>query len=117
MTILSPYQKEMLKSHIYKSEGCSITETLLLRHFWNWLTARFPLWLAPNTITFLGLVITLCTTLSIILQDLGCKGEVRSLFVQQLPPPPKTKTTENNNKHVVVVFGGGGSCAMWWLCI
>lgn len=76
MAVLSPYQREMLKKHVYKAEGCSITETLVLRHFWNWLTARFPLWLAPNTITMVGLVITLCTTLSIILLDLNCEGKV-----------------------------------------
>ena len=75
-TLLTPYQREMLRKHVYKSEGCSITEKLVLKHFWNWLTARFPLWLAPNTITMLGLAITFCTTLSIILLDLNCEGKV-----------------------------------------
>ena len=74
--VLTPYQQEMLKKHVYKSQGCSITETLILKHFWNWLTAQFPIWLAPNTITLVGLAITITTTLSVILQDLNCEGKV-----------------------------------------
>ena len=80
MPLLTIYQREMLKKHVYKSEGCSITEMLILKHFWNWLTLRFPLWLAPNTITFVGLIITLCTTLSVILQDLNCEGKVSTIM-------------------------------------
>ena len=75
-SILSSHQREMLKEHVYRSEGCSITETLVLKHFWNWLTARFPLWLAPNAITLAGLMVTLSTTLSVILHDLNCAGVV-----------------------------------------
>jgi len=74
--VLSSLQRDNLKKHVYKSEGCSLVEDLFLRYFWDWLTARFPLWLAPNTITFIGFVVTMTTSLSVILQDLGCAGKV-----------------------------------------
>lgn len=73
--ILSPRQRELLKEHVYRAEGCSWTETIVLKHFWNWLTNLFPLWFAPNAITMAGLVVTLCTTLALILLDLKCQGE------------------------------------------
>lgn len=76
MGLLTQYQRKMLKEHEYKAVGCSITEALVLKHFWNWLTALFPRWLAPNTITLVGLIVTLFATSSMILQDLNCQGKV-----------------------------------------
>ena len=77
--VLSSYQRETLRSHVYKTEGCSLIESLLLNHFWSWLTTKFPLWLAPNTITFIGFISTLLATLCVVLNDLNCEGTVRLL--------------------------------------
>lgn len=79
--ILTSTQRLKLKEHRYQSEGCSIIEELLLKYFWNWLVEKFPLWLAPNLITFVGFVITVAGTLSVMLQDMNCEGKVSQLWV------------------------------------
>ncbi len=80
--VLTSLQRDNLRKHVYKSEGGSIVEDYVLRHFWDWLTSKFPLWLAPNTITFIGFVITLVTSLCLIMQDLTCEGKVRDLLLK-----------------------------------
>eukprot|EP01137_Pigoraptor_chileana_P016880 Opistho-2@74082 len=35
-------------------------------HFWNWLVLYIPLWIAPNLITIVGLVINIATTLVLV---------------------------------------------------
>ena len=79
--VLTSFQRDNLRKHVYKSEGGSLVEDLVLRYFWDWLTARFPLWLAPNTITFIGFLVTLATSLCLILQDLGCEGKVCMFYL------------------------------------
>ena len=76
---LTNEQKRGLKEHVYRSQGCSLLEDLLLKHFWTWLVTKFPRWLAPNLITLIGFAVTVASTLSVLLQDMGCQGVVRSL--------------------------------------
>ena len=78
-SILTPAQRLKLKDHVYRSEGCSIIEEVVLKHFWNWLVERFPLWLAPNLITLIGFIITVAGTLSVVLQDMNCEGVVSNI--------------------------------------
>ena len=77
MAFLSAYQRKKLKEHQYHSEGVSLFEQLFLKRFWRWLVTKFPMWVAPNTITLTGFVIMLFTTLCVLLQDLNCEGKVR----------------------------------------
>ena len=45
------------------------------------MVERFPLWLAPNLITFIGFIITVTGTLSVILQDMNCDGTVSTYLL------------------------------------
>ncbi|XP_019853581.1 PREDICTED: cholinephosphotransferase 1-like isoform X2 [Amphimedon queenslandica] len=71
---LSPAHLRGLKDHKYTAEGTSITE-VYLQPFWRWSVTQLPLWLAPNLITFTGLVINTVTCLAVILSDLNCEGK------------------------------------------
>lgn len=102
---LEPIQLERLKEHKYKSQGTSLFEVSdqvhridrqsfcislsrthflsilnaqpVMQVFWKWLVTKVPMWLAPNLITFIGLVINILTTLPVILLDYNVEGSVR----------------------------------------
>ncbi|KAF5888111.1 choline/ethanolaminephosphotransferase 1-like, partial [Clarias magur] len=59
---LSRQQLKRLEEHRYSSEGKSLLEPLM-QPFWCWLVERVPLWVAPNLITSVGLVLNITTTL------------------------------------------------------
>ncbi|XP_053092498.1 choline/ethanolaminephosphotransferase 1a [Pangasianodon hypophthalmus] len=59
---LSRQQLKRLEEHRYSSEGKSLLEPLM-QPFWCWLVERVPLWVAPNLITTIGLVLNITTTL------------------------------------------------------
>lgn len=63
--ILSPAQLKKLGEHTYKCESRSFMDRYL-QPFWNWLVLQTPIWLAPNLITLIGLVVNIVTTLVII---------------------------------------------------
>lgn len=63
--ILLPAQLKKLGEHTYKCESRSLTD-VYLQPFWNWLVLQTPLWLAPNLITLIGLIVNIVTTLVII---------------------------------------------------
>lgn len=84
MVFLTAYQRKKLKEHQYRSEGVSLLEQLFLKRFWRWLVLKFPMWLAPNTITLTGFVVMLITTLCVLLQDLNCEGKVGVCLVPML---------------------------------
>lgn len=62
---LSAAQLRRLEEHRYSAAGVSVLEPPLQR-YWAWLLQWVPLWLAPNSITLLGLAINLLTTLLLI---------------------------------------------------
>ncbi|KAG2426862.1 hypothetical protein HYH02_014715 [Chlamydomonas schloesseri] len=55
--VLSPRALEGLKNYVYKPGGYTWLDHAHTP-FWNWLTAQLPLWLAPNLITLVGLIVT-----------------------------------------------------------
>lgn len=87
--ILLPVQLKKLGDHTYKCESRSLADTYL-QHFWNWLLLKTPIWLAPNLITLIGLVVNVVTTLLIIRyspdanSDVSCFYFVDSYIVQLL---------------------------------
>ncbi|XP_013374170.1 PREDICTED: cholinephosphotransferase 1 [Chinchilla lanigera] len=62
---LSAAQLRRLDEHRYSATGVSLFEPPLQR-YWTWLLRWVPLWVAPNTITLLGLVLNLATTLVLV---------------------------------------------------
>ncbi|EDV98518.1 GH22625 [Drosophila grimshawi] len=63
--ILSPQQLRKLTEHKYSCFSASLLDPLL-QPWWNWLVAQTPLWLAPNLITIVGLILNIVTTLILI---------------------------------------------------
>ena len=59
---LTTQQLDRLKQHKYSVAGRSLIE-VYMQPFWCWLVDQMPLWLAPNLITFLGLMVNVMTTL------------------------------------------------------
>ena len=72
---LSLAQLQRLKEHKYRSQGTSVSE-VFMQPYWRWLVTKVPLWVAPNLITFVGLVLNLFTTVLVVLYDLNCEGAV-----------------------------------------
>lgn len=58
---LSAAQLKRLDEHKYSASGRSLLEPPL-QIYWNWLVQQIPLWVAPNTLTIVGLVINVLTT-------------------------------------------------------
>ncbi|XP_017081570.1 cholinephosphotransferase 1 isoform X2 [Drosophila eugracilis] len=63
--ILSAQQLRKLSEHQYSCSSASLLDPLL-QPWWNWLVAQTPLWLAPNLITIVGLILNVVTTLILI---------------------------------------------------
>ncbi|XP_063783882.1 cholinephosphotransferase 1 [Pseudophryne corroboree] len=62
---LTALQLRRLEEHKYSVSGCSLLEPYM-QIYWNWLVTKVPLWMAPNTITMVGLVMNVATTLILV---------------------------------------------------
>jgi phosphatidylglycerophosphate synthase len=65
-----------LRAYRYKGSASSFLDVKVLGPFWTWLVEWVPLWVAPNLITLLGLVILLSSTIIIQLQTQTLQEEV-----------------------------------------
>lgn len=63
---LSSSQLKRLKEHKYSADGTSICEPWM-QVFWRWLVEQIPKTWAPNTITLVGLLLNVLTTLILII--------------------------------------------------
>uniref|UniRef100_R4FMY2 diacylglycerol cholinephosphotransferase n=1 Tax=Rhodnius prolixus TaxID=13249 RepID=R4FMY2_RHOPR len=72
--ILSPGQLKRLSDHKYSCESLSILDKFL-QPWWDWLVSKIPLWLAPNLITIIGLIINILTTLVLVYYSPDAKAE------------------------------------------
>lgn len=63
--LLSNGQLKRLSEHKYSCSTNSFFDTVL-QPWWTWLVGKVPLWLAPNLITILGLLINIITTLILV---------------------------------------------------
>lgn len=79
-TVLTVSHLRGLKDHQYKADGISITEPFI-QPFWRWLVLQVPLWVAPNLLTFTGLLINMFTCVAVILFDSNGMGQVRNYFL------------------------------------
>lgn len=75
--IMTPIQLKKLSEHKYSSSGTTLLDPLL-QPFWNWLVTKLPLWLAPNFMTIMGLIITIVTTLILVYYSPDAQQEVSS---------------------------------------
>lgn len=88
--LLSPGQLKRLSEHKYSCTSKSLLDGLL-QPWWDWLVSKVPLWLAPNLITVLGLIVNIVTTLILVYYSPDARAEVGkkrrltfSLTVQQV---------------------------------
>lgn len=72
--LLSPAQLKRLSDHKYSCTSISLVDPIL-QPWWNWLVARTPLWIAPNLITILGLIVNIVTTLILVWYSPDAKVE------------------------------------------
>ncbi|KAL3266412.1 hypothetical protein HHI36_010588 [Cryptolaemus montrouzieri] len=63
--LLSDVQLKRLGEHQYSCSSCSILDKFL-QPYWNWLVLKVPLWLAPNLITTVGLILNIVTALILV---------------------------------------------------
>lgn len=73
--LLSPGQLKRLSEHKYSCTSKSLLDGLL-QPWWNWLVSKVPLWLAPNLITVLGLIVNIATTLILVYYSPDARAEV-----------------------------------------
>lgn len=77
--LLSPGQLKRLSEHKYSCTTNSLLDGFL-QPWWDWLVSRVPLWLAPNLITIVGLIVNIATTLVLVYYSPDAKTEV--MFIQ-----------------------------------
>ncbi|KAJ0179614.1 hypothetical protein K1T71_005326 [Dendrolimus kikuchii] len=63
--ILNAAQLKRLSEHKYSCTSASLLDAWL-QPWWCWLVSKTPLWLAPNLITILGLIVNIVTTLILV---------------------------------------------------
>lgn len=69
MAYLSPSALKNLKKYAYKSVDESLVSRYILAPYWNWFITLWPLSVAPNTITLLGLAIVVSNVLTLLIYD------------------------------------------------
>ncbi|XP_070575335.1 choline/ethanolaminephosphotransferase 1-like [Ptychodera flava] len=57
--ILSSTQLKHLEEYKYHGARPTLTERMILARYWDWLVKQVPLWLAPNVMTLMGLMLNI----------------------------------------------------------
>ncbi|CAF3365289.1 unnamed protein product [Rotaria sp. Silwood1] len=70
--VLTEQQIRRLKEHKYASEGTTLLDPLMQK-FWKRLVEYCPLWVAPNLITIVGLIINIGTSVLLMYLTNGAK--------------------------------------------
>lgn len=91
-SMLSPQQLKRLGDHKYSAQDSSFLDDLCMSKFWSWLVLKYPLWLAPNTITLIGFVCNITAVLLLMYFSPDGKQAVRKY------------QNNNNNCQVVEIF-------------
>ncbi|GAB0096114.1 cholinephosphotransferase 1 [Sergentomyia squamirostris] len=72
--VLNTSQLKRLENHKYSCESSSLLDPIL-QPWWNFLVRSIPVWLAPNLITSVGLLVNIVTALVLILYSPDAQGE------------------------------------------
>lgn len=73
--VLTEQQLKRLKEHKYASEGTTILDPCM-QIFWKRLVEYCPLWVAPNLLTIIGLVVNIGTSVLLMIETNGAKEQV-----------------------------------------
>lgn len=74
LAVLSKQDLDMIAAYKYKPGAYTHLDNLLTP-FWNWAVTLLPLWMAPNLVTFIGLVGTCIASLLVTNYSPGLDGE------------------------------------------
>ncbi|XP_028417646.1 cholinephosphotransferase 1-like isoform X1 [Dendronephthya gigantea] len=77
VAVLSESQLKRLAKHKYNASVTTLFDPFM-QVWWRWFVERLPLWIAPNTITILGLITNLVTTLILVYFSPQARSEVPS---------------------------------------
>jgi diacylglycerol cholinephosphotransferase len=72
---LSGAQLKRLEEHKYSASGRSLLEPPF-QVYWNWLVEQIPTWVAPNTLTIVGLMVNIVTTMVLVYYCPSAREEV-----------------------------------------
>ncbi|KAE9416386.1 hypothetical protein Angca_007537 [Angiostrongylus cantonensis] len=61
--LMTAEELRRLSEHKYSAVDTSWLDELCMKYFWEWIVKFYPLWLAPNLITLIGLIVNLVTVL------------------------------------------------------
>ena len=79
VAVLSESQLKRLAKHKYNASVTTLFDPFM-QVWWRWFVERLPLWIAPNTITILGLIINLVTTLILVFFSPQARSEVSTML-------------------------------------
>ena len=74
--VLDEGQLKRLAEHKYSVQCTSILDPFF-QVYWRWLVEQVPIWLAPNLITCLGLLVNVVTSMILMWFCPQARGEVR----------------------------------------
>ena len=77
--VLNEQQIKRLKEHKYATEGKTLLDPYM-EEYWKWLVEYCPLWIAPNLLTIIGLVLHIGTTVLLMILTDGGKEQVNKHF-------------------------------------
>lgn len=101
---LSPAQLKRLEEHKYSASGRSLFEPPC-QIYWNWLVQQIPTWIAPNTLTIVGLLVNILTTVVLVYYCPTATEEVSKATFAKVPtrrlspircPSPVCKESESS---------------------
>lgn len=83
---LSPAQLKRLEEHKYSASGRSLFEPPC-QIFWNWLVQQIPTWIAPNTLTIVGLLVNVVSTVILVCYCPTATEEVSKVTLDKVSTP------------------------------
>lgn len=75
VTVLNESQLKRIAKHKYNASCTTILDPYM-QVWWCWFVQRLPMWMAPNTITILGLLVNMFTTLVLVYFSPHARSEV-----------------------------------------
>ena len=75
--VLTQSQLKVLNEHKYSSAGSTLFDPIF-QPYWRWLVEQMPIYLAPNLITIIGLIINVITSSILMLYSPNAKDSVSS---------------------------------------
>lgn len=76
--VLNEQQIQRLREHKYASEGTTILDPYM-QMYWRRLVEYFPLWVAPNLLTIIGLIINILTSILLMILTDGAREPVNHI--------------------------------------